>query len=222
MAAEFAVVVLGVTLALWADDWASERSDRAEEAARLVALRANIDETIVDVRTHLDEVVEAAVHLRDIVEQSPASIDELRVRLGWGLFYGAVFSPALNVYDDLKSSGELSLLTNPELRSALATLDAGMGRIQLAQSDLSNVQQLHIDSFALNSTNMRVLYGDVVGVPWLETIDEDQLKFVEEVQFINRMLLKLDLVNELESRFRDVENTLLRVRSMIDEQLRTS
>ena len=36
-AAELAIVVLGVSVALWADNWAAERSDRHKEAARLVA-----------------------------------------------------------------------------------------------------------------------------------------------------------------------------------------
>lgn len=217
--AELLIVVVGVTLALWADDWASERADREKEHSRLVALRENIGETLVDVEENLREVVEASKNLREIVGETPASLNERRDRISWGLFYGPVFSPQLNVYDDLKNSGELSLLTNPALRSALARMDASMGRIMLAQSDLTTVQQLHVDSFAVNSTNVRIFYGEELGLYRPDVSDADQLEFANDPGFKSRMVLKLDLVSQLEIRFGEAQTVLLSVQDIIDEQL---
>ena len=218
-AAELAIVVVGVTLALWADDWASERADRENEQSRLVALRDNIDETLVDVEEHLGDAEEAAKNLRAIVSEMPAPANEMRDRISWGLFYGPGFSPQLNVYDDLKSSGELSLLTNPSLRSALAKMDASMGRIELAQSDLTSVQQMHVDSYAVDSTNVRIFYGEELGLHRPDVSDTDHLDFADEPGFKSRMVLKLDLVAQLGIRFREAQEVLLNVRDLIDEQL---
>ncbi len=220
-AAELAIVVLGVSVALWADNWAAERNDREKEAARLVALRDNVVETLVDVEFHLEESELVAEQLRAIITQPSDGPEAMRARLRWALFYGPVFSPELNVYDDLKSSGELSLLTNPALRSALARMDASMGRVQLAQSDLSNVQQLHIDSFAIDSTPVRLFYAEEIGLTEVDTGNEDPFDFVDDPRFRGRMVLKLDLVTQLEIRFREAGEALVKVRELIDEQLET-
>ena len=219
MAAEFAIVVLGVSLALWADDWASDRSDRRKEISRLSALRDNVDETLIAIGDHLDEAKQASKHLRAVITNPSAPPQELQERLGWALFYGPVFSPELNVYDELKNSGELSLLTNAELRSALARMDASMRRIELAQSDLTAVQQMHIDSFAVDSAPVRLFYAEEVGLARLTPGDDAPFAFVDDPRFRGRMVLKLDLVGQLELRFRQAEDSLSRVRESIDQQL---
>ena len=212
-------MVLGVSVALWADNWVAERSDRQKENARLIALRDNVYETLVDVDDHLEQAVLVAEQLRTIITNPTAPAEEMRDRLSWALFYGPVFSPELNVYDDLKSSGELSLLTDSALRSALARMDAAMGRIQLAQSDLTNVQQLHIDSFAIDSTPVRLFYAEEIGLERIDTSGEDPFAFVEDPRFRGRMVLKLDLVTQLEMRFREAGEALVQVRELIDKQL---
>ena len=105
--AEFAIVVLGVTIALWADSWGTARGDHAEETARLYALRDNVTQTLAIVRDERDRSTGAVDALRKLVNQNEFPLDELRDLLRYGLLYGPTFSPELNVYDDLKNSGEL-------------------------------------------------------------------------------------------------------------------
>lgn len=70
------------------------------------------------------------------------------------------FEPQMNVYEDLKSSGQLALLKDPEVRQALAAVDAQLRRIQLAQADLSTVQQLNLDSYAIRRMDFPLLQGE--------------------------------------------------------------
>ena len=116
--------MLGVTIALWADSWVTARGDHAEETARLHALRDNVTETLEDLRDERDNSTGAADALRKLVRQNDLPNDELKGLLRYGLLYGATFSPELNVYDDLKNSGELALLTDRRLRRALAKMEA--------------------------------------------------------------------------------------------------
>ena len=222
LAAEFAVVVLGVTLALWADGWVAERHDRAVEAARLIALQDNISGTLVELRGEIDNAAEAAAALRKLVSLQQHGLDDddvLKLLLA-GLFYGSTFYPELNVYDDLKNSGELALLTNPGLRRSLATMDAQLEQVQLAQADLATVQQLNMDSFLINRLDLLPLIGPYTG---LDNIAQDarlDLGFTSELIFRNLVLFKFDLVTGLEREFQDVTAALIAVQRSIESQLR--
>jgi len=48
--AEFAIVVLGVTIDLWADSWVADRGNQEEEISRLLALKDNIEVTLTDIQ----------------------------------------------------------------------------------------------------------------------------------------------------------------------------
>ena len=134
LGAEVSVVVLGVTIALWADGWVAERNDRAVETARLSALQDNVSVTLADLSKARDNARGAAAALRELVSlnQHDRSDDEKKELLRYGLTYGPDFFPELNVYDDLKNSGELALLTNPELRRSLASMETRLEQARFA------------------------------------------------------------------------------------------
>jgi len=221
LSAEFAIVVLGVTVALWTDSWVADRADREEEIRRLRALQDNIAETLTDIREERESISSAADALHSLLSiQKTPTVQHIE-DLGYGLLYGPVFTPELNVYDDLKHSGELALLTNGDVRRSLAKMDSRLGILQLAMSDLSNVQQLEIDSYIVNETEMRFFYGKHIGIE-LKTVDkESDLGFTSDIRFQNRVLLKLDLISELETRFEDAESALEEAYRTIVAQLTT-
>lgn len=221
LSAELVIVVLGVTMALWADSWVADRSDREEESARLYALQDNIAETLEDLREERNNAAGAVDALRRLTLRPDLPAEELRMLLRFAFLYGPTFSPELDVYDDLKNSGELALLTNRELRQALASMDTRLEVLTLAQSDLASVQQLEIDSYALDRTNMRILYGDDIGIDWVEVDGQQDFEFMSDFRFRNRILFKLDLVTVLVSSFDDAENALTRAQQAIVTQLAT-
>ncbi len=199
--AEVALIVVGVTIALWADAWVGDRQDARRENARLTALYADTEETLTAISSIRLEVADAAVALREILSLQPPyephseTLDLLR----HGLLFGLAFHPEMSVYDDLKNSGELALLTNPELRQALSSMEAGLEQLRLAQADLTTVQQLNIDSYMVDQMDLISFYGELTGLE--ETNDEPDtgLGFVRDREFRNRVLLKLDLVTQLEA-----------------------
>jgi hypothetical protein len=213
--AEFAIVVLGVTIALWADSWVTAREDRAEETARLHALQDNVTTTLADLRDEIENSTGAIDALRKLVGQGDLPHDEVRGLLRYGLLYGPNFSPELNVYDDLKNSGELALLTDRRLRQALARMDAQLKRFQLAQVDLASVQLLDIDSYLIDETDLRPLYGTDLGLDWTTVNGQRDFEFVADTRFRNRVLLKLDLVSGIQSGLTDVETALVEVQQSI-------
>ena len=217
--AELAIVVVGVTLALWADDWASERGRRALEQTRLQALSENISQTLVELRRDRANATAAATAIRSLINDAPKSVDESRDAIRYGLLYGPAFSPELNVYDDLKNSGELALLADADLRRSLARMDSSLDLMRLAQEDFSGVQHLQIDSFAVDHTDLGVFYGEDIGLAW-QSIDAAVIEeIIGDQRFRNRMHLKLDLVTQMEIQFTTTEEVLVAVQRLIESLL---
>ncbi len=223
LAAEFVVVVLGVTIALWADGWVAERSDRAAEIARLIALDDNVNVSLTELREARDNATGAADALRELVSLQHRDLhdDKVKELLRYGFLYGATFYPGLNVYDDLKSSGELALLTNPELRRLLATMDSRLELMRFAQADLTTVQQLNVDSYMINQLDLGSFYGRLTGLDHIVEASEMDFGFTSDMQFRNIVLLKLDLVTQVEAAFQNAENVLMAVQQTIASQLAT-
>ena len=219
-AAEFAIVVLGVTLALWADGWVSDRAERDREVARLEGLRDNISRTLANLRADQENAAGGADALREIVSLDGQNIvnAELIDLLRYGVLFGSDFSPELNVYDDLKNSGELALLRSPRLRQALAKMESQLKLVALAQADMTTIQQLYIDSFAIENLDLRLIYGSDVGLEPDPPIDPSGSELVFDRKTRNRLLLKLDLVTYLQSRLDEAEAALVTVQDAIASQ----
>ena len=64
-------MVLGVTIALWADGWVAKRNDHLEETARLYALQENVEDTLAELRGARDNAAGAADTLRELVSFHP-------------------------------------------------------------------------------------------------------------------------------------------------------
>jgi len=221
LAAEFAIVVLGVTIALWADGWVADRADRAHELARLEALQINISSTLDALSADLRGTKGAIDALRKIA--APGRIEMSRENwqgtLRYGLLFGSEFVPEMNVYDDLKSSGELALLTNANLRQYLAKMDAEFREIELAQADLGSVQQSNIDTYLVDNLDLRAIYDQTLGL----ADDADHFEFdrdvVSSLPLRNRALLKLDILMWLEETLQASQMTLEEVAMIIRHEL---
>lgn len=223
LAAELIVVVLGVTIALWADAWVAERKDRAVETARLVALQDNVEVSLTELSEARDNAAGAADALLKLalLERRDHRDDEVIQLLRHGFLYALAFYPELNVYDDLKSSGELALLSNPELRRSLATMDSRLELMRAAQADLATVQQLNFDSYMINRFDLRLFYEFLSGLYHIAEASEMDLGFTSDMEFRNIVLFKLDLVTQADEALQNLEDELITVQQIIASQLTT-
>lgn len=197
LSTELAVIVAGVLIALWADGWVTERADREIERSRIEALLDNVHAT----RARLQEASEDARSARDALittayRSDPTQGEDVVIH---GLVFGSVFTPEMNVYADLKSSGDLALLTNGALRQALARMDAAFEQLALLQDDLVTVQQLNFDPFLLREFALGGTLGPLLG---LGDLPLDPPPSSVDVRVLrNLALFKLDLVSQLLSQY---------------------
>lgn len=221
LAAELGVIILGVWIALWADGWVSEREDREVETARLRALAENIDQTLAELHRQQADAEEAATALRRLVTLSAPGPDpeEIRGALLTGFFFVPLFSPELNVYEDLKNSGELALLTNAALRQALSSMEATLEDIYAALQDMEAVQQLNYDPYLLSRIDLRPILGPYLHLPDSSQATRPDFGFVAETEFRNLALFKLDLTVQVQEALDRAGRDLSLVARLIEEQL---
>ena len=215
LSAELVVIVLGVLIALWADGWVAQRADRRVEASRIAALQQNVTATRARLDRALGEATSAHSALTTTARWTDAAEVAGREQLvGAGLLYGPVFTPELNVYMDLKSSGDLALLRSDELRQALARMDATFEQLALLQADMVMVQQLNIDPFAIREFDLGPIVGPWVGID--DLTEESATPDFDIRVFRNLSLFKLDLVEQEIRTYREAMDALDDVEKAID------
>lgn len=206
LAAELGVIVVGVLIALWADGWVADRADRRVEASRIEALRDNLEGTRERLADAREEAMDSREALERIVRWTDASqaLEESGTVLR-GLFFGPVFTPELNVYADLKNSGDLALLRNAGLRQALARMEATLEQTRLMQDDLLTVQQLRYDPFVLDNFALVRSLGPFLG---LDDLPDDPSPVPDMRELRNLALFKLDLVTQMLGLYSDAESSI--------------
>ena len=215
LVAEFGVIVLGVLVALWADDWASDRQRAEIERARVEALGENVGETLEALNQELENASLAEAALRTVLADEPSlTPEQFREAVLIGFFYGPEFTAEVDVYEDLKNAGELALLSDAALRRALSQMDASLRRLALAQSDLASVQQLRFDPYTIEEMDLR----DILSHLDLPSADDTESSnaFRGDLRFTNLVVFKLDLLDLLQSKFADAQVALENVASQIE------
>lgn len=221
LSAELAIIVLGVLLALWADAWVGARADRRIEQNRVEALRDNVVASRIRLEDASEEAKAAYEALAEIAYwQDPARVSEREDLVLQGFLFGPVFTPEVNVYADLKSSGDLALLTNVELRQALARMDATFEQLALLQADLTMVQQLNFDPFVVREFALGATMGRYLG---LEGLPADAPSSEVDPRILrNLALFKLDLVEQLLVHYADAADALDAVEAAMREDQQVS
>ena len=222
--AEFVVIVLGVWIALWAEGWAADRRERAMETARLRALSENVSQSLEALRSERENAAGAADALRELIVLSEVASDPEGVRRAfmYGLLAVPAFTPELNVYEDLKSSGELALLTNQRLRQALSAMEASVVDVGSAQRDMETVQQLNFDRFLLARVDLRPILGPNLQLPDSDPALQSNFDFILTTEFKNLALFKLDLLVQIDGAMDVAGERLTLVGELIEEQLRAT
>jgi hypothetical protein len=144
---ELLIVVLGIFIGLQVDGWNESRRDRADEQLYLARLSSDLEETLADLASDRDSLAawsEQTFALvsglamgesgRVLVERNKDAFNaSSRVLLG---------RPQLATLTELIEGGQLGLIRNPTIRSAIAEVRALTESRQLQIQVLSRQQQV--------------------------------------------------------------------------------
>lgn len=220
---EFAVVLFGVFGALWADARLAARSERRVEAARLEALDNSVEATLEDVVVYTDDLRRERTLLRTTLTRDVGAAipgDSLRLAVAVGLLGGtAQFEPQMDTYEDLRSSGELALLETG-VRRSLSSVDQRLRRLQAARTDLTTVQQLNYDPFAIANLDLPLLLGDFLDLEITAAGQRDGAyrKILASRPFRNLVVFRLDLLENVLAETGALEEALREAEAAIRER----
>jgi hypothetical protein len=147
--AEFLVVVSGILVALAVNAWWSDRGERAQEHDLLVGLRAEFVANRGLLQRTMEqhkETIEQARKLLNLTGPDPGDID---VEVVDGLLFPLLsvmpsFHPAMGEVEAMLGSGQLGLIRNADLRTAVA---AWPGALSLLRDTEDEMQEDVVQEF---------------------------------------------------------------------------
>ncbi len=121
---ELVIVSLGVLIALWADQAMQKRQEAAAEVGYLERLRTDLQADIESLRFSSDQARNRLAITRQVDAwlQDPARTPDPDSLVMNAHFAGVTFSPTISKFtiDELKSTGDLRLLRNEQLKREIA------------------------------------------------------------------------------------------------------
>ena len=124
---EIVLIVVGIMIALEANEWKEERREAKLEASYLNRLRANIEDDIQLWSAHYPRLENKEAALSEILDWlNNPEFEEVRLRelatqitLGSQLAYSMTSQSNRTTFDELVSTGQLNIISNSELRENL-------------------------------------------------------------------------------------------------------
>lgn len=215
VAAEFAVIVVGVLTALSVDSYRDHRVDRGHEAAYLEQIREdsryNLERIAESVEMEQRHSAVAEVLLEALQAPSAPSVDSIRTWLGrrngsWWISDPRLLDGTINA---LIETGDLNLITDVRVRSAILRYQ---GHIRADSEAFQLLVQVHIDagnnlnlSGARNLTHelapeeeretrrILAMYGDPFGEAAMEQLGDgysERLWYLDQMRLATESLLE--------------------------------
>ena len=162
---ELMIIVVGILVALSADEWWANREERAEELEILQAIARDVVATQESVRGSIGEMRLALDDLEKLSEGSAgatADIDDgaLAVLFANGLWETAVLTVQMSAYDEILNSGRLRLIDDLELRRRLAEYDRQLSLTMTLFSDVFHNQQVKLDPYLIANAQLSQMFSE--------------------------------------------------------------
>lgn len=198
--AELAIIVVGILLALTADDWWTERQERTEELEILGAISRDIAITRDRIQTTHDYLQSLLADLRKLSEGSsgPAATqsDLELARMLNALWDSPPISVQMSAYEEVKNSGRLRLIGSAELRRALAEYDRRLQDARQQHAEAFQNQHLKLDPYLIENVQLsqiasHALHGAAGSSPLnTEANLQDHHVLLDDRVFKNQVVMK--------------------------------
>jgi hypothetical protein len=223
------VVVLGIVIGLQASAWNQSRIDQRDEITYLVALDVDLEDFHTAIKQEVegnDRVLNALIRLAEISDDPSQQLptDNIDQLLWQGLWVLSFVEEHMNVYDDLKSSGRMNLIGDPQLRLGLMALKAMFDRYGKTESDFAQIQNLTIDGYVtdhFNNSQFALYSPNGEGLPQAPATSSppDYLAFLSAQPTRNRITIKYLSSNQAKRELVKIEAKLVEVQQLLRERM---
>ena len=224
---EIVLVVIGILIALQINNWNETRKDRIQEKKFLMRLIDELETDIEQISTSIranTNRMQRAEFLMKTVDNPQLAIDSSSYFVRSIEYAGYTHFPVIsdNTFEEIKSSGKLSLITNESIRGALQQYyswtskrnqynfireDVQLRYLNEQQGILNAEQQISMGSFnnhrQFSKTEAKLTYERMIEKPdflaLLPTIIKSQIRTRETFEDIQQqsMDLKMNIQYEL-------------------------
>lgn len=211
---EIIMVMVGVLLALWVDNWNDDRKDAIKERKLLREMRGNLDADLADCRWNIDFNERALRGNKAVLmqlEQGIAFTDTMCVHYAT-LFGTTQLVANTSAYDNLKSIG-FYLIRTDSLRKTITALYS---------ERYTYLRSMELDMDApLQTGRMAAQIADKLTVDsmWVSARPVDPEALMGDHAFMGSLRMNVFFRRLFISLYRDVEKRILLLQGMIDQEL---
>lgn len=232
---EVFLVVIGILIALQINNWNIERQTRSEEKNYLSNLKRDLQ---INIRL-LDEIIEYnesnLVSTSNVTKMSEqAEVEDIYAFIEniLNTMMGGNFTPNKNTYEEMKSAGKFSLITNEYIKQRLLALDEQFVRIEGGESHVQREYEQYIWDEFVNVVSYReyFVFEDlrenlmfVTDTVYVEANKERMIREAEEIlantRFQNGLYLYEMNYLYLNSVFHETKNMVEELILLIDNEI---
>ncbi len=225
---EVLIVIVGIFLGLQVQEWNEDRTDRIEEQGHLIALKEDITASIgaIELSINGKETIKVALNrLAALGEGDFGDIDtqSLNADISMGLFDMSQFTYQMNVYEHLKTSGQLSLIEDEDLKLLLTKIGSQIDTHNRGQVGELDAQYVTIDAYLIKNHPMGALLKNFPVMedfnPHLSNEAPDYERFVLDMETQNLIAYKFFFMSNNINSLTEILGNYQLANTMIDQRL---
>ncbi len=197
---EIVIVFIGISISLWIDDWNQNRKDRKDEKTYLKSLYFDISMDVQDLSNRHFDSIEIFENIQKVLlflnypDSVDVSADYFQHVMGRSQMLNN-FSPTDYTFQEMTSTGKLSLIKDAELRKKLTMYYSIVRRLtEDKESNNSTTRQLLFEGVADHFHIARLFsFGQVGTIHPEDTLDLELFRDRESKAFVviqNYLLLR--------------------------------
>lgn len=165
---EILLVVTGILIALYINNWNEQRQQRDLETQYLFALKEEFSSNLKSLEgmkaRNLSNMAAATEMAKHTGPDQPAISDGEFSKLLFGALENEIqYRPGTGIINEIISSGSLSIISNPRLKKALASLDGLMLKVRFQESEEVAPKRRALFDLARSSVSTRRMFADASG-----------------------------------------------------------
>lgn len=193
---EILLVVIGILIALQVNNWNEQRKVYAEETRILTSLQKDLDQarTELGIQIKIEQGYVDALQL--ILTDSPERELLFKNPKADSILYAPLIAtrtevPVIQTYSDLKSSGQVSMITNQLLRENLVGLESSLIELGIQAADNLTIQQLNMDAIVIQELDLpSIINGRRKDVNLSPLSKNDYRSILSKQNIVNALTLK--------------------------------
>lgn len=172
---ELVVVIAGIYLGLQVNQWVEERDLRRKEVEHLQALLIDFNKSVEDLKSAIDYKERQIQDLQELLTKGTAALGEERLDeiIYRGVYSTNTYVPTLSALRDLETSGNLSLISDPEIRRGISELRAKIDEVDRSFAEYLFFHQNDLDSFIARHLPVVAFLSETSGAPVSSAVEED-------------------------------------------------